>query len=287
MAKEMTLDANAAEQEKAKLKEEKKQLKKEQKEQRKEAKRRAAEIAQQEEALGEDGGNGVVTFLATLLIVILWLAVICVVVKLDIGGFGSGVLTPILKDVPVLNKILPGVSITSPAEPDNDSVTSNSDETAAYIKQLELELERAQNASNAKDSDIEILKAEVLRLREFEQKQQEFQRIKTEFYEDIVTELGADEFKKYFESIDRTTAEYLYRQVLIQEQASAEVQAYAQAYAEMKPKEAAKIFDSMTNELSLVAKILKSMDTESRGKILAAMNVETAAKLTKMMDPES
>ena len=27
--------------------------------------------------------------------------------KMDVGGFGSNVLTPILKDVPVINKILP------------------------------------------------------------------------------------------------------------------------------------------------------------------------------------
>ena len=143
MAKEMTYDAAAAEQEKNKLKEEKKQLKKEQKAQRKEAKRRAAEIAKQEEALGEDSGNGIVTLFATLLIVILWLAVICVVVKLDIGGFGSGVLTPILKDVPVLNKILPGVDITETTEPDNYGGYSSLEEAVAYIMQLELEIGRA------------------------------------------------------------------------------------------------------------------------------------------------
>lgn len=37
------------------------------------------------------------TFGATILIVALWLAVICVIIKLDIGGFGSSVVTPILR----------------------------------------------------------------------------------------------------------------------------------------------------------------------------------------------
>lgn len=287
MAKEMTYDAAAAEQEKNKLKEEKKQLKKEQKAQRKEAKRRAAEIAKQEEALGEDSGNGVVTLFATLLIVILWLAVICVVVKLDIGGFGSGVLTPILKDVPVLNKILPGVDITETTEPDNYGGYSSLEEAVAYIMQLELELERVQTASNAKDMDIETLKAEVRRLQEFEQRQDDFQRIKTAFYEEVVETLGPEEFEKYFASMDPTTAEYIYRQVLIQNEASKEIQSYVQAYSAMKPKEAAKIFDSMTENFALVAKILEHMDAESRGKILASMDVENAARLTKMMDPDS
>ena len=287
MAKEMTFDGAAAEQEKKKLKEEKKQLKKEQKAQRKEAKRRAAEIAKQEEALGEDSGNGIVTLFATLLIVILWLAVICVVVKLDIGDFGSGVLTPILKDVPVLNKILPGVKITETTEPDNYGGYSSLEEAVAYIMQLELELERAQTASNAKDMDIETLKAEVRRLQEFEQKQDEFQRIKTAFYEEVVDTLGPENFEEYFSSMDPTTAEYIYRQVQIQNEASKEIQSYVQAYTSMKAKEAAKIFDSMTDNFPLVAKILENMDADSRGKIMAAMDVENAARLTKMMDPDS
>lgn len=288
MAKEMTYDPAGAEQEKAKLKEERKQLKKDQKDQRKEAKRRAAEIAKQEEALGEDSGNGIVTLAATLLIVVLWLAVICVVVKLDIGGFGSGVLTPILKDVPVLNKILPGSSnVTETVEPDSYGGYASLEEAVAYIRQLELELERAQNSSNAKDTDIEALMAEVRRLQEFEKKQDEFQRVKTEFFEKAVEEMGADEYEKYFSAMDPTTAAYIYRQVLLQNEATKEIQSYVQAYTAMKPKEAAKIFDSMTDNFTLVAKILENMDAESRGKILAAMDVENAARITKMMDPDS
>lgn len=287
MAKEMTFDAATAEQEKSKLKEEKKQLKKEQKAQRKEAKRRAAEIAKQEEALGEDSGNGIVTLAATLLIVVLWLAVICVVIKLDIGGFGSGVLTPILKDVPILNKILPGTGITETVEPDSYGGYSSLEEAVAYIRQLELELERVQTASNTKDLDIEKLKAEVVRLQEFEKLQNEFQHIKTTFFERVVDELGPEEFEQYFAAMDPTTAEYIYRQVLIQNEASKEIEAYVLAYSAMKPKEAAKIFDSMTDNFALVAKILKYMDADSRGKILANMDVENAARLTKMMDPES
>ena len=115
-AKELSPSAapmTAAEDEKARLKEEKKKFKQEQKAQKKEAKKRAAEIAKQEEALGEDGGNGLVTFFATLLIVVLWLAIVCVVIKMDVGGFGSSVLAPILKDVPVVNKILPSKSLPS------------------------------------------------------------------------------------------------------------------------------------------------------------------------------
>jgi len=55
----------------------------------------------------------------------------------------------------------------------------------------------------------------------------------------------------------------------------------------MKPKQAAAIFEQMTNNLDLAARILKVMSADDRGAILGAMNSEVAAKITKIMDPES
>ena len=55
----------------------------------------------------------------------------------------------------------------------------------------------------------------------------------------------------------------------------------------MKPKEAAAIFEAMTDNLDLAARILNAMEAEDRGKILGVMDPEVAAKLTKIMDPES
>ena len=86
---------------------------------------------------------------------------------------------------------------------------------------------------------------------------------------------------------DPTTAEYLYRQVIVQMEESAEVQNYVAGFEQMKPKEAAAIFEEMTDNLDLVAKILMSMNSEQRGEIMGKMNPEVAAKLTKIMDPES
>ncbi|MCM1189516.1 MAG: hypothetical protein NC541_09490 [bacterium] len=289
MANEMTA-AVSAEEEKKRIQGEKKDLKKQQKEQKKEAKRRAKEIARQEEDLGLDEGNGLVTFGATVLIVLLWIAVVCVIVKLDIGGFGSSVLTPILKDVPVVNKILPGVSLTETNNPENYGGYSSLQEAVDYIRQLELELDQAQSAARAKDEDIERLVAEVDRLRPFEDRQAEFQRIQTEFGEEVIyaeNGPGPEAYQKWYESFDPATAEYLYKQVIITQQASSQVQEYAKAYSNMKAKDAAEIFNTMTDNLNLVAKILNAMSAEERGEILAAMEPDIAARLTKIMDPDS
>lgn len=87
--------------------------------------------------------------------------------------------------------------------------------------------------------------------------------------------------------MDPATAEYLYKQVVEQTAADQKIKDYAQAYSEMKPKEAAAIFESMTDDLDLAAKILYQMSAEDRGKILGVMDSETAARLTKIMDPDS
>lgn len=274
--------------EKKRLKEERDKIKKDQKAQRKEAKKRAKEISKQEAELTDDEG-GISVVLVTIVIVIIWLAILCLLIKLDVGGFGSSVLTPVLKDVPVINKILPTDSVVSTDDEESYGGYTSLREAVDYIKELELELERAQSVSNTDSEELELLRAEIDRLKTFEDAQVEFERIKTQFYEEVVyadNGPGAEEYQKYYESIDPATAEYLYKQVVEQIQADAILQDYAQPYAEMEPEQAAAIFEAMTDNLELAAKILYQMNAEDRGNILGVMNKEIAARLTKIMDPD-
>ena len=65
-------------------------------------------------------------------------------------------------------------------------------------------MEQAQTASAAKEEELDQLKAEVLRLKEFENQQVEFQRIQKEFYDEVVYSdkgPGAEEYKKYYFSV--------------------------------------------------------------------------------------
>lgn len=277
--------------EKKKLDEEKKKLKAEQRKQKKEAKRRAKEIAAREADLEEDEeGSSVSVFFVTLVIVVIWLAILALLIKLDVGGFGSGVLAPIFKNVPVINKILPKDTVTETDDEEGYGGYSSLKEAVDYIGLLEKELEQTQSSDLSQSEEIAELKAEILRLKEFEDKQVEFQRIKNEFYEEVIYAEqgpGAEEYVKYYEGMDPATAEELYKQVIMQMEEDAKIQDYAQAYAEMKPKEAAEIFDTMTGDLDLVARILGEMTAEDRGNVLAQMDPDIAAKITKIMDPES
>lgn len=279
--------------EKKRLKEEKKKLKAEQKEQKKTAKKRAKEIASREAELLEDEetSSGSV-FAVTFVIVLIWVAILCLIIKLDFGGFGSNVLTPVLKDVPVINLILPSNSDIAVDEEEAEEYGGyhNLREAVDYIKELELELERAQSAQNDNSDEVARLQAEVERLKTFEDSQVEFQRIKTEFYEEVVYAEkgpGIEEYRKYYEEMDPATAEYLYKQVLQQTEESDEIQEFVKAFSSMKPKQAAAILEEMTDNMELAARILNALDAEDRGKIMGVMDPGTAARLTKIMDPES
>lgn len=291
MAEQENNDKKVQAQAKNELKQERKKLKDEQKQQKKVAKARAKELTAQAAELAEDSAGGKIsTVLVTVIIILIWLAILAFLIKIDVGGFGSGVLAPILKDVPVVSVILPKTSVTETTDPEAYGGYTSLRDAVDRIKELEAELEKAQSTSTTSSDDINALKAEVERLQTFEKNQVEFQKVKTQFYEEVVYAEkgpGAEAFRKYYESIDPTTAEFLYKQVAQQEEQSQEIKNYAKTYSEMKPKEAAGIFEAMKDNLNLAAQILGEMGPTERGKILGVMNADIAAKITKIMDPNS
>ncbi len=287
-----SVEAARIKEKKKKFKEEQKKVRQDQKKQKKEAKKKAKEIASEEAKLDDEGSSFPVIVTAAI-IVLVWIAILCALIKLDVGGFGSGVLAPVLKNVPVVNKILPDEERREQGEETEDVDTSGYSslkEAVRQIKGLETQLQDAYIENANKDEQIAALIEEVERLQTFEDKQVEFERIKTEFYNEVVYAdkgPGAEEYQKYYESMDPATAEVLYKQVVAQIQEDKEVKNYAQAYSEMKPKEAAQIFENMTDNLDLAARILGIMEPDDRGKILGVMNPEVAAKITKIMEPDS
>ena len=276
--------------ERKKIADERKKLKKDQAAQRKEAKKRAKELADQEAELdGETTGGGISMFFVTIFIILIWLAILAILVKLDVGGFGSNVLAPVIRNVPVINKILPGDATTETEDLEAYYGYTSLDKAVDQIRALELELQSARTANETYESEIETLKAEVTRLRTFEEKQVDFERIRTEFYEEVVYAEkgpGPDEFRRYYEDMDPTTAEYLYRQVVGELQVNSKMTDYAAAYAAMKPEEAAAIFDTMGSNLDLVGQILWAMTPLQRGQIMEKMDPVIAAQVTKIMDPQ-
>ena len=98
---------------------------------------------------------------------------------------------------------------------------------------------------------------------------------------------GADEYRQYYEEMDPTTAEALYKQVIQTEAADKQMQEYANTFSNMQASEAAAILGNMTDNLDLAASILKNLDVSTRGAILGAMDSAIAARIVKIMDPNS
>ena len=236
----------------------------------------------------EDGlGNKVVMVFVTLFVILIWLGIIVLLIKGDLGGFGSTILRPMIKDVPYLNWILPE---TNDLEDSTEYQFETIDDAIDRIKELEALLD-TELTTNSDNSDlIAELQSQIAELQVYKLEQDEFEKNKEKWYEEVVFSDDAPdikEYRTYYESIDPENAEVLYKQVVEQLAYQEEVENYAKTYSSMKPKEAAAIFDTMTDDLKLVADILLNMSTQARADILGKMDPENAAKLTAIMEPDN
>ena len=85
--RDANLSPEAPEYQMQQLKESKKQFKQEEKSRRKEAKKRAKEIETQERELDEQiDGNSVSVVIVTLFIIVIWLGILGLLIKMDVGG---------------------------------------------------------------------------------------------------------------------------------------------------------------------------------------------------------
>lgn len=285
-------EAGAGDDQNKKLtKEEKKEQKRQEKEEKKLAKKKTKEDGTENDGEEEKISSKIGLVIVTILIILIWLGIIALLIKTDVGGFGSSVLSPVLKDVPYLNRILPSTE---------ENVSEDSQTTEAYpydslndaiarIKELEKQLDDANAEKQQDESQIADLQGQVDNLSQYKENEAAFEQEKEKFYEEVVFSDNAPDisnYKEYYESIDPTNAEVLYKQVVEQLTYDSEVEDYAKTYSSMKPKEAAAIFNTMTDNLELVADILQAMDTQSRANVLGKMDSNTAAQVTKLLEPQ-
>ena len=233
----------------------------------------------------EKEGSKVLTVLIALLIAIIWFTIFGLLIKFDVGGFGSGVLRPIIKDVPLINRILPDISEEQLAN-EKDYAYSSLAEAVAKIKELESSIEEMETKDTEDNQEKTDLLSELERLRKFEEKQAEFEIKEKEFDKQVVFAEAApdiEEYKRFYEDINPTNAEEIYRQVVEQLQYSGAILEKANIYKSMEPDAAAQILETMTADVESVAKILLAMKPKESAAILAEMDHVLAAKITKKM----
>ena len=210
-----------------------------------------------------------------------------VLIKMDVGHFGSRVLRPVLKDVPVLNLILPAAS-DEEAAAETDLPYKNLSEALDRIEELESQVTADQATIQTQQEELQEKDNEIARLKVFEEDQQSFNELKNNFYNEVVygnSAPDADTYIEWYESIDSEAAEEIYRQVVAQEQTDKDIQELATSYADMDPAAAAKILQTMSGDLDTVAKIMDSMSPSDKAEILAEMDPNFAANITKKLMP--
>lgn len=235
----------------------------------------------------EKAGGGLLSAVIIFLIIVVWLAAMVVLIKMDVGHFGSRVLRPVLKDVPVLNLILPAAS-DEEAAAETDLPYKNLSEALDRIEELESQVTTDQATIQTQQEELQEKDNEIARLKVFEEDQQSFNELKNNFYNEVVygnSAPDADTYIEWYESIDSEAAEEIYRQVVAQEQTDKDIQELATSYADMDPAAAAKILQTMSGDLDTVAKIMDSMSPSDKAEILAEMDPNFAANITKKLMP--
>lgn len=231
----------------------------------------------------ESGGSKLVNAIIVLVIILIWLAVFAFLIKLDVGGIGSNILYPVLKDVPVVNKILPAPSEEMQASEDNYAYTTLKSANER-IKELESQLE-AQGGTTAANSDyIANLEAEVKNLQKYKDQMDDFDKKVEEFNEKIVFNDNApdiSEYRSYYESIEPENAEKIYRQVMQRERYNEKAKELATYYANMEASKAAQVLAEMDEDLDLICDILQNMTEKQAAAIIQEMDNEYAAQITK------
>ncbi len=232
----------------------------------------------------EEKKGGLLTFFIVMLIIIIWIAIFALLINLDVGGIGT-TLRPMLKDVPLVNKILPAVSDEELAW-ENDLAYKDIVEANQRIKELEILVDKLTIEGEDKDDEIAALTSQVNRLKELEKKMADFEDRVYEFDRQIVYGENApsiEEYIKWYETISPENAERIYEMAIQKEAYNATIREKASYYEKMKPSAAADVFENMTADLEYICKLLYCMKVQSVSDILAAMDPLYAAKVTRKM----
>ena len=238
---------------------------------------------------GEKAKEIIFLFICLFLLIIVFV----VMIKMNVGGFGRQVLRPVLKDVPVVNKILPAATDEEIAEETGyhslGEAVNKINELEEKITQLEEQNEKASSSENtskadsAQEEEVKQLKEEVKQLKIYETNQKNFAATKEQFYKEVINNDNVDvsDYVKWYESMDPDTAAKLYKEAVAEQNVTQKQKELAKSYESMKPAQAAGILENMSGDMDTVVSILNEMSATNRGKIMGEMDPSFAAKITK------
>ena len=231
------------------------------------------------------GGGKILTVLIIFLIVLIWLAILALLIKFDVGGLGSEVLRPVLKDIPVINRILPDVSEEQEAY-ENAYPYKNLAEAVEYIKELEETVDKYREENSDYADRLAELQKEIDSLRHYEEEQDAFAKLREEFDREVVFNEKApstDEYLKWYAAMYPNNAAKIYEELLEKQMIADNIQQYADYLAKMDAGDAAAILSEMPSDIDLICRLLECMKTAFVAEIFAEMDPLFAARIENRM----
>ena len=233
----------------------------------------------------ESRGGKVLTVLIILLIVLIWLAILALLIKFDVGSLGSKVLRPVLKDIPIVNRILPEISEEQEAY-ENAYPYKTLSEAMEYIKKLELEADKLREENDDYASRQAQMQKEIDSLKHYEEEQEAFAQLKEQFDKEVVYNEKApslEDYIKWYESMYPNTATEIYESLVEQQAVEETIQREADLIASMKPKNAAAILSEMSSDVDLICRLLSCMEDKTVTNILTNLDSLFAARIVNRM----
>ena len=231
------------------------------------------------------GGGKILTVLIIFLIVLIWLAILALLIKFDVGGLGSEVLRPVLKDIPVINRILPDVSEDQLAY-ENAYPYKNLEESVEVIKKLEEEVDKYREENSDYAERLAELQKEIDSLRHYEEEQDAFAKLREKFDNEVVYNEKApstDEYLKWYAAMYPNNAAKIYEELLEKQMIEDSIQQYADYLAKMDAGDAADILSEMSSDIDLICRLLECMKTAFVSEVLSEMEPLFAARIENRM----
>lgn len=232
----------------------------------------------------EEGGGKLGTFLIIILFLLIWISVLALLIKLDVGGLGT-TLRPYIKDVPVVNLMLPNVS-DEQIQWEENYPYKNMDEAMNELDLLKQQVEKLTKENTEQAIEITQLRAENNRLKNFEDDVKAFEERVKRFDQYVVFNDKAPDvtaYKEFYESIEPENAAQLYQYVVELIQYDEGVIKQAELFANMKPGQAAEALQEMTADIEFITKVLLAMKKDNATEIMNKMDALFVAKVMQRM----
>lgn len=262
---------------------------KKQKEQKKQNEEKIKELKQQKKEMqdqldelnGRTAKSKAVCVLVFLLVLAALMGTFTGMVKADVGGVASNLLAPAIGNVPVLKNILP--KDLQAADPAQTADTVDSTQTADTQSAADpTQTADMQNAAGTVDSTQTADTQNAAGVADLTQTAGTVDPTQGAAGTQGTSTTDPTQTAGTQNAAGTSTTDPTQ-----QDTEAAALADYVKTYSDMKPKDAASVFDGMMpDQMKLVVKILKNMSADQRSAILSKMNVQNASDITVEMNKE-